>query len=134
MTANELTAKLLIDITKKFPNIRVWRQNTGGGIGVGTVKSAVALLRNGMVAEAIRLLTSRPIKFGLNGTADIMGIIGPNGRMLQVEVKVGKDQMFEDQRGIAAMVSGHGGVYLVARDTPDAVMGALRVLVERHSL
>ena len=98
MTANELTAALLIEIPKRFPNIRVWRNNRVDAMAVG---------RNGKL---------RRIKAGLDGQADISGIIGPTGRRLEIEVKVGKDSQSQDQQAFDAMITGHGGLYFVARD------------------
>lgn len=126
MTANQLTAELLIEIPKRFPHVRVWRQNTGGGIGMSTVKQAVALIQQGRTGEAVKLLLSRPIKFGLSGTADIIGIIGPYGRMLQVEVKVAKDKMSEDQESVQSMVVKRGGVYIEVRTPEDAYLALER--------
>lgn len=120
-TANEITASLLIEIPKRFPHVRVWRQNSGGGIGMSTVKQAVALLRKGKVTEAIRLLTSRPIKWGIEGCADISGIIGPRGQRLELEVKAEGDKQSADQLAFEGMIIRAGGLYLVARSVEECL-------------
>lgn len=112
MTANELTSKLLIEIPKRFPSVRVWRNNRVDAMVAG---------RGGKM---------RRVSAGIDGQADISGIMGPSGRRLEIEVKVGRDQMRHSQAAFELMIQSHGGVYLVARDTPDGVLGALRVLVE----
>ena len=116
MTANEITANLLIEIPKRFPGIRVWRNNTGAGAGISTVKQAIAAIRENRTADAIRLLSSRPIRFGIVGQADITGIVGPWGRRLEIEVKTGKDKMSDEQRAFQQMILSAGGIYLVAVD------------------
>ncbi len=122
MTANELTAALLIEIPKRFPNVRVWRQNTGGGIGMSTVKQAVALIRSGQYAKAISLLLSRPIKWGVEGAGDISGLHGPHGRRIEIEIKADGDKQSEQQRAFQSMVERLGGVYILARDVEGCLM------------
>ena len=113
-SANEITAALLIAIPKRFPGVRVWRQNTGGGVGMSTVHQAVALIRSGMYAQAIKLLTSRPMTWGIDGCGDISGI-GPGGRRIEIEVKAGRDRQSEAQKNFERMIKDLGGVYLIAR-------------------
>lgn len=74
----------------------VWRHNTG-------------MLRD---AE------NRPIRFGLKGSADIIGMT-PKGRFLAVECKAGKKDLTEDQLGFKSKVLSRGGLYLLARGTDD---------------
>jgi hypothetical protein len=132
VTANELTAALLIEIPKRFPRVRVWRQNTGGGIGMSTVKQAVAMIRSGQYAKAIALLISRPIKWGVEGAGDISGIARVTvlrhvghpwtdtefeyGVRLEIEVKIGSDEQSEEQKGFQSMIQGFGGIYIIARE------------------
>jgi VRR-NUC domain len=104
MTANQLTAALLIEIPKCFPQIRVWRSNRIDAMAVG---------RGGKV---------RRVKAGVDGQADIMGIIGPSGKMLQIEVKVGKDKLSKQQRAFCKMIVDHGGIYLVAPNVSTALL------------
>lgn len=117
---NNITAALLIEIPKRFPNIRVWRSNTGGAVGVRAVQEAIAYIRVGNDSQAIKVL-SRVIKFGVEGQADISGIIGPFGRMLQIEVKAGRDRQSEAQQNFEAMVTQRGGVYIIAHDVLHAL-------------
>lgn len=118
--ANKLTAELLIEIPKRLPACRVWRQNTGGGVGMSTVRQAIALLRSGKISEAIQLLSSRPIKWGIEGAGDISGV-GPEGIRIECEVKAGSDRLSDEQRAFGVMIERAGGVYVVARDVDGAI-------------
>lgn len=113
---NDITARLLIEIPKRYRNVRVWRQNTGGGIGMSTVKQAIALLRTGRIAPAISLLSSRPIKWGIEGCGDISGVIGPSGRRLEIEIKTPTDRQSTEQRSFELLMQTHGAVYLLGHD------------------
>jgi hypothetical protein len=136
VTANELTAALLIEIPKRFQQCRVWRQNTGAGIGMSTVKQAIALIRSGQYTAAINLLANRPIKWGIEGCADISGICRRTvysqpydvtfGMRLEIEVKVGRDKQSDEQKGFQSMIESLGGIYIIARD----VEGCLASLQE----
>lgn len=101
--ANPLTADLLIEIPKRFPQCRVWRNNRVEATVTG---------RNGK---------PRHISAGIDGQADICGIAGPRGLMLQIEVKVGKDQQSDTQAGFQDMVEQRGGVYIIARELEETL-------------
>lgn len=134
--ANDITARLLIDIPKRFPGARVWRQNTGGGIGMSTVKQAVALLQCNRISDAITLLLSRPIKWGIKGCGDITGIFqvarwvviergtrlnGVSGLRLEIEVKADKDQQSDEQKAFGVMIANNGGIHIVARSVEQCL-------------
>lgn len=120
---NNLTASLLIQIPARFPNIRVWRTNTGGAVPMGIVRAAVAMIRTGKIEAGCQML-QRPTKFGILGGGDISGVIGPSGRVLSIEVKWGADKQSEEQQAFEAMLRDRGGLYLIARD----VEGCLEAL------
>lgn len=79
--------------------LRVWRNNSGG-------------LRDG---------NGRLIRFGLKGSADIIGIMAPYGRFLAVETKAPDGVLSEQQERFRDMVIAMGGVYIVARSAFDAI-------------
>lgn len=106
--ANRLTAELLIEIPKRFPGVRVWRANR---------IDAVAHNRDG---------STRRIKAGIDGQADLSGIIGPDGRRLEIEIKVGKDRQSLKQRAFDQMIISLGGLYIIA-STADECYGILEV-------
>lgn len=87
-----------------LPWLRVWRNNTG------------ALLdRN-----------NKLVKFGLQGSADIIGMMKPNGRFIAIEVKTQKGMQTASQRRVQKMVEDMGGLYILARSVED-VLKALEI-------
>lgn len=84
------------------PNLRIWRNNTGA---FGT--------------------EDRFVRFGLEGSADFLGILGPSGRFLAIECKSPSGRQTDQQKAFQAMVERFGGVYILARSTDD-VEAALR--------
>lgn len=97
--AASITAELLIEIPKRFPGARCWRNNRVDAVVTG---------RGGR---------PRHISAGINGQADITGILPPNGQRLEIEIKAGRDRQSQDQKSFEAMILAAGGIYLVARDT-----------------
>jgi hypothetical protein len=93
-SANQMTANLLVQIPKRFPQVRVWRQNSG----------------------ALRDTTGRVVRYGIVGGGDLSGIIGPAGTRLEVEVKAGHDKMSLQQKVFKSMIERAGGVYLLCTD------------------
>lgn len=98
-SANQMTTTLLVEIPKRFPQVRVWRQNSG----------------------ALKDATGRVVRYGIVGGGDVSGIAGPNGRRIEIEVKAGKDKMSEQQELFGEMIHNAGGVYLVVRDVDVAL-------------
>lgn len=64
---------------------------------------------------------ARFIAFGLPGSADILGAVGPHGRMIALEVKSGNARQSPQQRNFERAVARVGGAYGVARSVADAV-------------
>ena len=128
--SNSITIALLDLIPREFKDgsghalITVWRNNTGTGTPRNAVQAAIALMLKGEIQQAIRTL-QRPIKFGLVGSADILGIIAPHGRALAIEVKAGRDRQSFEQQAFQQMWTARGGIYIVARDV-GACMEELR--------
>ena len=83
------------------PGLRVWRQNTG----------------------AIKDANGRLVRFGLIGSADILGILAPSGRFVAIEVKTATGRQSEQQRAFQQMIERHGGIYVLARSVDDAIKG-----------
>ena len=121
MTANEITAQLLIRIPQRFPQIRCWRSNTGVAIGLDSVKAALSCLARGDIAGARNYLNRRPISFGVPGSSDISGVVGPDGRVLAIEVKAGNDKIRPAQLAWSGMILSHGGIFIVARDVEQCL-------------
>lgn len=98
MTEAELQAEILLAVGSR-PDCRIWRNNTG----VGRTLSG-----------------QRVIRFGLVGSADLLGILR-GGRFLAVEVKTAKGRQSEAQRNYQRMIESMGGVYVLARDVQTVV-------------
>lgn len=96
-----LVTQIMVELSKN-PNVRVWANNTG-------------------VAESLD--SYRVVRYGLVGSADITGIIGPNGTRLEIEVKTGKGKQTLNQKNFEQMIKKLGGVYIVARSVLDATEG-----------
>lgn len=101
--ANLMTAALLVEIPKRFPHIRVWRNNRVDAMVPG---------RGGKM---------RRVQAGINGQADLSGIIGPLGTRVEIEIKSPTDRMSPEQLGFQKMISDHGGLYLICRDVNDTL-------------
>ena len=118
--ANRITNELLIEIPARWPQVTCWRSNTGAGVGMHQVNSAIAALQVGNVAAALQFLR-RPMKFGLIGSADISAMIGPHGQFVQIEVKAGRDRQSEQQKKWQAVCVARGVPYIIARETRQAM-------------
>jgi hypothetical protein len=99
-----------------------WRENTGTAWQGKKIKHDKDVL---VLAEA------HPIKFGLEGIADIMGHC--DGLAIAIEMKdaVGR-QRTAQQRFQAAWTRG-GGVYIMARTVQQAIDGVRAALADYHS-
>ena len=59
----------------------------------------------------------RIIKYGLNGSSDILGI--SSGIFLAVEIKIGADKQRPDQINFQKMIQSCGGIYEIIRSEED---------------
>jgi len=92
-TTNELTQNILETLFTY--GIFAWRQNT-----TGVVNPKTASYRS---APKV-------------GIPDILAIMPPDGRLLCVEVKTGKDRLRPEQTGFLATASAKGAYCIVAKD------------------
>jgi hypothetical protein len=90
-----LVADILLAIGSR-PDVRVWKNATG-----------------------VAKIDDRVIKFGLKGSADILGILAPSGRFLAIECKVGRDTQSPYQKNFQLMIETMGGLYILARSVSD---------------
>jgi hypothetical protein len=89
------------------PRVRVWRQNTG-----------VGWFANGEPARKDDP-GAYPVKFGVPGCPDILGVIGPEGRFLGIEAKAPNGVQSDDQKRFQRVFTALGGVYILARSVAD---------------
>lgn len=69
-----------------------------------------------------------PVRFNPPGTADLVGLLAPTGRMLMVELKSPTGRSSKAQQTMRRVVEAFGGVYVLARSVAD-VDAALTPLV-----
>ncbi len=94
MSERDLVQAILLEFGSR-PDLRLWRANTG----------------------AARTASGALVRFGTPGQADIMGIIAPAGRLLEVKTATGRQS--DAQRRWGAMILKFGGLYVLARSTDD---------------
>jgi len=63
------------------------------------------------------------IRFGLVGSPDILGVIGPPGRFLGIETKTLRGKQRESQKRFQKAFEAQGGLYMVARSVDDVREG-----------
>ena len=115
---SKLVTQVLIEIGRRFPECTVWKNHTGQAFTPGSVTDAMnCLLAGGTFSEARAMLT--PIKFGVVGQADISGIMKPNGRRLEIEVKTGEGKLHDGQKNFKAMIEAYGGLHIECRSIAD---------------
>jgi hypothetical protein len=111
-----LIEAILIDISK-IPEVRAWKVNNG-------------------VFKTIK--GDRIVKIGVNGSADISGILSLNiygqtiGIRLEIEVKTGNATQRKEQKAFQNMIESRGGLYLVARSVEDARV-FVKTLIEANN-
>lgn len=81
----------------RHPRLKFARVNTGGA-----------------------MIKGRLVRFNPPGTADIVGIAAPSGRMVMLECKTAKGKQREAQIVMQRVVTSMGGVYAVCRSLADA--------------
>lgn len=65
----------------------------------------------------------RLIRYGLVGSADILGCLRPSGRFLAIEVKTKTGIQSTEQQAFQRTLIAAGGIYLLARSVQDALDG-----------
>lgn len=115
MPEQAVVSRTILALAKRWPRMRLWRQNTGVGVGWGVVQGAIKAQDWGALRRA------RPIRFGLPGQADVTGIC-PDGRRLEVELKYGAGKQREEQKKFQKMIDATGGIYILANSHEEALM------------
>lgn len=102
-----------------------WRNNTGMGwqgerrnVGVGQMLR----IERGMVV----LVDARPIRFGLHGSPDILGLT--RGIAFGLETKTRSGRQSDEQRAFARAFAAAGGRYELVRAVEDATAVPLSIL------
>lgn len=126
--ATSLQNRLILEVQKKYPRSRLWRQNVGHAYPITTFKRAISFLMQGTTPPWFR-----PVQYGVVGSGDVGGWIHINGVAVvcHIEVKIGKDTQREAQEKFEATIKRCGGIYVVAHD----LEGGMAALAEAiHAL
>ncbi len=94
----------------RLKGIYAWRNNTG------------AFAAEGVTGR-------RFVRFGLPGSADVLAVVPPRGRLLAIEAKVGRNQATDLQLTFGAAVNDAGGLWFVVRSLAD-----LEELLTEHGI
>ena len=97
----QLVQQQILSALGAWRGLTVWRNNTG----------------------TLRDSTGRPVRFGLVGSADVLGVAAPGGRLVALEVKAPGRHPTPQQAAFGAMVQRHGGLYLVVHSLEEALVG-----------
>lgn len=128
-----LTAEIVLAVQREFGNdVRLWRQNAGQAWTKPAFNSSYAyqiLMRykNGFIGpdKCLSLLlgamSSRPIQMANKGAADTAGILAPNGKRLELEIKTDSGKQSKEQRNWERMIKNLGGIYGVIRSPEEAI-------------
>ncbi len=100
----DLTRAVLDAIALRCKWASVWRMNAAAGR---------LIYPNGR--------TSRFMRFGRPGQADLTGVIAPWGVRLEIEVKTPSGEQRDDQRTYAEEMIAAGAIYLVVTSPAEAV-------------
>lgn len=76
-------------------------------------------LRIARVNTGAAMIRGRLVRFGVPGTADVVGLIAPTGRMLMIECKTATGRQRDAQIAMQRTVTRFGGLYVVARSLAD---------------
>lgn len=95
MTPEGAVLRLCLDWLSLQRGVRVWRNNSGAFGGVHNGKRHF-------------------VRFGTKGQADITGVLSPQGRRIEIEVKAAKKKPTEDQESFLQAIRESGGIAFYA--------------------
>lgn len=116
-----IQSDILVDVSA-LPETMAWRHNTGQawqGIKLRFYPGTQTPVPPGHVL----LKDARPVKFGLTGSADIIG--ATCGKPLAIEVKDEDGRQSTDQKNFQRAWERAGGIYLLVRSAAESVKRVL---------
>lgn len=126
---SKLVNQVLLEIGKRYPNVRVWKNHTGMAYTPGSVIDTINFLisiifSHNTISDKMTLFKLArnkliPISYGMVGQCDISGIIKPPGKRLEIEVKTGTGRLSKEQILYRDMILGMGGLHIELRDLKD---------------
>jgi len=90
-------------------------------LGYLAVKNVPAWRNNTMAVWDAKRNTYRSVKPRDKGVADIIAVVPPAGRLLEIEIKVGGDRQSEWQKMHQKWIESAGAAYLIVKDFDDAI-------------
>lgn len=112
-----IQAETLVGVTA-LPGVMAWRENSGFAWVGREVKARVGSMIR--VTPTMKILEeARPLRAGVPGIADIMGVAEGSGFALEVKDAEGRQEV--SQMRFQAAFEKAGGVYRVVRDAGEAV-------------
>lgn len=126
---SQLVNQVLLKFHKKYPHGRLWKSHSGLGYTPESVIKVINHLlsylfsfenwkrqsREDVFKEVRNMLV--PIKYGMNGQADLTGIV--NGKRIEIEIKTGTGKQRDTQKAFEKMITDCGGFYIVIRTIED---------------
>lgn len=88
-------------------------------------------LRIARINTGAAKLNGQFVRFNPPGTADIVGLIAPSGRMLMIECKAPRGAQSPEQVTMQRIVEKFGGLYVLARSVADVDQALAAVGVTR---
>jgi hypothetical protein len=76
---------------------------------------------NNPTGAFLSIATHNVVRCGQKGQPDILGVIGPRGRLLCIELKTGAAVLDDDQKAWRSMAEGLGALYIEARTVKDVI-------------
>lgn len=124
MTRESDTQTAVLRYLGCYPGVRVWRQ------GVVNVAGIIARIVRFVRVVAGDRLADKLDKFcgdqgftrsvGLEGSGDVSGVDGRKcGRRIEIEVKSPTGRQSLQQKRFGAMITAHGGLYILVRSVED---------------
>lgn len=127
MTETDILKRIMLTVGA-LPQVRIWRNNSGqawSGAEIIHLPVRTRFLINGksFLTETgdILIRQAHPVNFGLKGSGDLLGIIGPSGKLLVIEVKTETGRQSTQQKNFEKMIKDLGGIYILARSEKDAL-------------
>lgn len=106
------------------PLVTLFKNECGEGF-YGAVRPQLSKLLAGMTShrDALAILDRNRVHFGLhNGSADLIAVVGPRGRLVGIELKSDRGVLSADQERWLARMRELGAVAGVARTPGDAAL------------
>lgn len=112
------------DAGLEAPLLYAVRQEFGCGENFRLLRSNTGVAKYCKFCESIHKKESHPsyrmVSFGTPGAPDTTGILGPNGRMLSIELKSDAGPVSEEQTNYHTMIRQYGGLVCVVRSIEEA--------------